>query len=584
MIRLTRTELMQAFRLALAAWVAFTIAALLGSEHAFWASMPVWVVAQPWRGVVFERALWRLVGTAVGGAVGLLLLMVSPSPWATAIAMALLLAAGGAISHLWQGVRSYIPLMSAITIAVVVIPAILAPHGGMALAMDRLICTFIGGVSVAVIVGLFTPRAKRKDFRAEVLRFTRSSREIALTTLTGNNADIPTLMRQAASIEGRARIVTAGSLHGPQRLFAIDAALAAALSLVEAAGTIAKSGDAALCQQALDVLTQQSSVPDLSSRAMVRLAQSHAALLVAESSLDTETDIPENVPTLRLAPPRDTQRAKSVALLAFVASLTGSAAIILTDNNFSAELTAFSMAIFVLVLGSTPFPQAFAPKVVVGVLFGVAAGALYRLGVQPYADGFFMLVLTIIPFMLLGSLARTYPKTAIFALDANMCFMLASQAGVVGAVPAADAVLVNSFFMALGTIIIVLCYMALPRPGQALIDNTANRLRRDLVILAERAPISGQRWAAIAGRRVMTLAIELDKVNRAIPPTIVALSDAGQSLNDLREAARDHGAAKECDAWVIDTLRNKQPPVPTALLIAELQPALTAFRTNMAAM
>ncbi|WP_420342316.1 hypothetical protein [Paenirhodobacter sp.] len=43
----TRAELLGAFRLGLAAWGAFAVASGLGIDHAFWASMPVWVVAQP---------------------------------------------------------------------------------------------------------------------------------------------------------------------------------------------------------------------------------------------------------------------------------------------------------------------------------------------------------------------------------------------------------------------------------------------------------------------------------------------------------------------------------------------------------
>ncbi|WP_108258589.1 FUSC family protein [Mangrovicoccus ximenensis] len=131
---MTKAELGRALSLGAAAWTAFALATALGIEHAFWASMPVWVVAQPWRGVIFERALWRLLGTVLGGAAGLALLALSPSPWATAIGMALLLAAGASLTHLWQGVRSYLPLMSAITVAVVVLPAMLDPSGGLELA------------------------------------------------------------------------------------------------------------------------------------------------------------------------------------------------------------------------------------------------------------------------------------------------------------------------------------------------------------------------------------------------------------------------------------------------------------------
>ena len=53
---LDRPVLTRALALALSAWVAFAIATLVHVQNAYWAAMPVWVVAQPVRGVLVERA------------------------------------------------------------------------------------------------------------------------------------------------------------------------------------------------------------------------------------------------------------------------------------------------------------------------------------------------------------------------------------------------------------------------------------------------------------------------------------------------------------------------------------------------
>src|SRR5690606_8334708 len=50
-------------RLALSALLAFSVASLLQVENAYWAAMPVWVVTQNVRGLLIERAVFRVVGT-----------------------------------------------------------------------------------------------------------------------------------------------------------------------------------------------------------------------------------------------------------------------------------------------------------------------------------------------------------------------------------------------------------------------------------------------------------------------------------------------------------------------------------------
>ena len=78
---LDANALKRAFVLALSSWLSFVIASLLGIEHAYWAAMPVWVVAQATRGLVFERALYRLLGTAAGAILGIVILQWSPTVW-----------------------------------------------------------------------------------------------------------------------------------------------------------------------------------------------------------------------------------------------------------------------------------------------------------------------------------------------------------------------------------------------------------------------------------------------------------------------------------------------------------------------
>ncbi len=532
---MTFLQMKSAFRLGLAAWAAFAIATCLGIDHAYWASMPVWVVSQPWRGVTLERAIWRLTGTIIGGALGLALLALSPAPWLTAIVLALLVALGAAMIHLWHGVRTYVPLMSAITLGVVVIPVLLNPTDDFSLALDRLACTFIGGLCVALIVSPFTPHADVQGFRAAGIslanRFIETARKLLQDDVPATELDdeFSQTIRTGANLEARARLVSAASRDGRHRMAALDAILAAGLSLLEAATVASKQ--TASRSRALDYLQEGPvAVPNTASPDLEQLVKSRHQLALATTELQAVAPSGRDLTTL--APPRNPALAWRRAILALVASLCGSALMFLTGSA-ATEPAAFSMTIFALVLGSVAVPHSMAPKLGTGVVLGVVAAMIYRLGVQPHVTGWTSLVLSILPFVAVGAIARVKPATAAYALDANMCFMLASQAG---ASPApAPEVLYSGLAMAAGTLVVVALVMVLPRPGDHLVVRAEARLRRDIKLLSERpVPLEPSSWTAIWSRRLLTLARSLEGTQTGLPRRLLDLVIEGQQVNEQR--------------------------------------------------
>lgn len=526
-----RTISGNALRLGLAAWVAFAIATALGIDHAFWASMPIWVVAQPWRGVIIERATWRLAGTFVGGAAGLVLLSLPLAPWVVALGMAAFLAAGAALTHLVQGVRSYLPLMSAITAAVVVIPELIDHSSGLDLALDRLACTVIGSICVLLIVGAFTPRADAIGFRAKGIALSACFKRAAQCVLDADASDhekdqaVAEAVHRGAKLETQARLIAAGARDGYRRMSALDALLAAGLALVEAANSLGRTEEG---REAGRVFLMDSRISPPMSGPLLRLSEARDNL--AAATKDIQSIMPSGRDMNKISSPRNPTLAMRAALLTACASLAGSCLQFMT-GSFIAELTAFSMAIFALVLGSMPFPQSIAPKLAVGVLLGAFAGVVYRIGVQPYVDGWGSLVLTLLPFIALGAVARAVPRTAPYALDANMCFMLGSQAGA-APVPASLA-LGAGVAMAAGTLAIVGGYMLLPHPGRHLIDKTQRRLTRQVLFLSRSAEhMSRKRWSAIWGREAVTLAIELEQAEELFPRCILEIASKGHDVID----------------------------------------------------
>lgn len=152
-----RAWLFRALQLFAAAGIALTVAVQLGLHNAFWAAMPVWVVAQPYRQDLLLRAILRIAGTLLGALVGWLVLVHVPSHAVWIAVLVLGVGLAGAAAY-WIGtIYSYGVLLAAITLAVVLIPALDHPIDATALAADRVWCTLIGTVSVTVITFLFTP-------------------------------------------------------------------------------------------------------------------------------------------------------------------------------------------------------------------------------------------------------------------------------------------------------------------------------------------------------------------------------------------------------------------------------------------
>lgn len=148
----------QALQLFTAAAISLVVAVQLGLHNPFWAAMPVWVVAQPYREDLLLRALLRAAGTVFGAALGWGALMLLPDAGSRIVVLALAVGAGAAAAY-WIGTAySYGVLLAAITVAVVLVPAMDHAVDAAALARDRVWCTLIGVVAVTAVTFLFTPR------------------------------------------------------------------------------------------------------------------------------------------------------------------------------------------------------------------------------------------------------------------------------------------------------------------------------------------------------------------------------------------------------------------------------------------
>ena len=277
-----------------------------------------------------------------------------------------------------------------------------------------------------------------------------------------------------------------------------------------------------------------------------RLAAASRALAAARSDAEATTGHLQAQGALPgLAAYHDRTRARYAGLLTGGATLVAALLGLLWPGP-EGELMALGVCIFSMVLGSLPMPRAVAPKLLTGVAVGVALATAYRLLVQPYADsGLLPLLLTLVPFLIAGGLARASlrPGIALPALDANMCFMLASQAGM--PVAGTAAILHGSLALMLAAALTAMVAWVLPehprrhaREAMAALNTGIGRL------WASRPPPAGSDdWTAYGARHTLRLAAywsHVDAGGSSSPQTPggpLAWFNLGLAVQDLQHLA-----------------------------------------------
>ncbi|WP_085315326.1 FUSC family protein [Derxia lacustris] len=586
---LDRAALAHAGRLWIAAWLAFGIAVLLGVDNAYWAAMPIWVVAQPSRGLLFERGIFRVIGTLIGAVAGILILALHGAPWLSFALLGGVVGVSALAVHTLRGLHAYGAMLTGMTAAVVVLPTVLAPEHTLALAFARVECTLIGVVVVTVVTALFTPEAPREAFYRRVRRLCAEAVAHAGRAADGrfagatalDDAERP-LLAEISDIDANARLIAAGSAQGYRRLRYVDALVAAALAALAVARALAerhRRGETpapdlapALARLAARLGAEPAvppAVAPLVADAAAAAPADHAAaqtapaaptdplrtrldaalvqLVAAEDALfasATDGDLLSfGARAVRVAPHRDWTRGRRAAAMS--GGATFAAAILALLSGWAAgELAALGVCIFSMVLGSLPDPKRIARLMFPGVVSGVALALGYRFLIQPALDGTAALLLSVAPFLLLGALARASRRFAMPALDGNMCFLLASQAGM----PAAGAAEILSGGGALVLAAGVVCGGFLLLPGASARDaaGIARRLVRDLRRLLPRArprPADASDWHARTARQVLRLAHHLGRAAqrpvRGRP--LLATLNLGHAIVALRELAADAG-------------------------------------------
>lgn len=148
-----------ASRLAVAAIAALAIAYWLQLQDPQWAIVTVYVLAQPITGAALAKGVYRVAGTLIGGAAGLLIIAVfSQAPVPLIGTIALWLGFCFYVGAQMRNFTAYGFLIAGYTTALVGLEGAFNPTGAWQIALDRIAEIVIGIVCVTAVSLLFFPR------------------------------------------------------------------------------------------------------------------------------------------------------------------------------------------------------------------------------------------------------------------------------------------------------------------------------------------------------------------------------------------------------------------------------------------
>ncbi len=158
----TRPDWIFAFRTVGAALVALAIAFALGLPEPQWSITAVFIVAQPYAGMVLAKGIYRVIGTLVGALAAVAMVhLVAPVPWLFLLVMAAWMAACTFASTLLRDVQAYGAVLSGYTATLIAFPAMAEPELLTYLATSRVSEIALGIACTGVASALVMPRPIR---------------------------------------------------------------------------------------------------------------------------------------------------------------------------------------------------------------------------------------------------------------------------------------------------------------------------------------------------------------------------------------------------------------------------------------
>lgn len=172
-----------------AAMLALFLALGMGLANPFWAAMTVYIVSQPQTGSVRSKALYRLLGTLVGGCAAVLLVpLLYNAPELLSLALAGWVGLCLGISLLDRTPRSYIFMLSGYTAALIAFPGVDHPAAIFDTALVRVEEVFLGIGCATLMHSVILPQGVGRALDLRIGGFMEDAARLTLDALSGDAA------------------------------------------------------------------------------------------------------------------------------------------------------------------------------------------------------------------------------------------------------------------------------------------------------------------------------------------------------------------------------------------------------------
>ncbi|MGN6376635.1 MAG: FUSC family protein [Sphingomonas sp.] len=172
------------------AMLALYVALSIGLPRPYWAMITAYIVSQPQAGAVRSKALYRVIGTTVGGAVTVAMVpALVDAPELLSLALALWVGSCLYFSLLDRTPRAYAMLLAGYTAAIIGFPSVGAPGAIFDTASLRVQEITIGILSGTLVHGLILPQSVTGALLARVDRFLLDAERWSADALTSTRSE-----------------------------------------------------------------------------------------------------------------------------------------------------------------------------------------------------------------------------------------------------------------------------------------------------------------------------------------------------------------------------------------------------------
>lgn len=555
-------------RTALAAWIALLTAWLIGLEHPQWSAMTVWAASQPLRGQLVERSFFRLSGTLVGTAAGVVLvLLFGLDPPALVTGLALWVGTCVGIGNLQRSHLSYGTMLAGISAAMIALLDTGRPDRVFSLGSDRML-TVLVGVLVALAIGLLlAPSQSPADLNERIRSLSaRVLRAMALR-LRGEGGDRSTefrdILSEMAAIEEELDPHASGSLRSRRAAKAIRQLLfAQAEALVWLRGSGAAASEPAI-SRALDQASRAIagkadaaeilSLMDAAAESGRRYPAMRQVLLNLASAMQQQFGMPAReagVPSFRhpVILHRDWRGARQAAIRAAATILILGGTWLLTGWSYGPYMM-LGATVMLSVFSTFENPARTVWFVFLGQVGGAIAAIACRWLAWPLAaDEVGMIALTL-PFILVGAPLMAHRRTAPGAIDYNMALLLMLQ-------PVYPPTGTFTYWLGLASAVVsgplaglVAYRLIFPLDAGRRMNMLIAAMIRDLQAMAVHPEVANRRvWRARLTHRMLRLIRWAEKVGDRKPSVVdgsLAVVTVGEALIRLRRIMQAPDASRD---------------------------------------